>query len=136
VTTSTAGGATGAITLQEFFAGVRVGRLVVQRCTGCGELAVPPKLLCPACHGRTWERVSLRGEGDVASFTVIRVPPGALAGQAPYAIVVVRFPEGVALLGRMTGIGVDAVRVGLPVRFVPPLDPDAGPPVITFAPRG
>jgi len=124
----------GALTLKEFFDGVRAGRLVVQRCAGCGEPAVPPKLTCPACHGREWARLTLAGEGEVASFTVIRVPPGHLAGQAPYAIAVVRFPEGVSLLGRVTGLPVDALRVGLPLRFAPP-SPTAEPPVITFAPR-
>ncbi len=126
--------AAGTLTLGEFFEGVRAGQLVVQRCGGCGELAVPPRAFCPACHGREWTRLTLGGEGEVTSYTVIRVPPGPLAGQAPYAIVVVRFPEGVALLGRTTGIPLEALRVGLPVRFAPP-PPAADPPVITFAPR-
>lgn len=129
----------GALTLKEFFDGVRAGRLVVQRCAGCGRLAVPPKAFCPECHQREWTRVALAGAGEVASYTVIRVPPGRLAAEAPYAIVVVRFPEGVSLLGRLTGLPLDALRVGLPVRFVPPADPPADPtiepPVITFAPR-
>jgi len=30
---------------------------------------------------------------------------------------------------------IDSVRVGLPVRFVPPADPTADPPVIAFGPR-
>lgn len=124
----------GALTVKEFFDGVRAGRLTVQRCTACGELAVPPKRLCPACHGRDWERVGVGGQGEVASYTVIRVPPGRLAAEAPYAIVVVRFPEGVSLLGRLAGVSLDALRVGLPVRFVPPADPTAEPPVVTFAP--
>jgi uncharacterized OB-fold protein len=123
------------LTLAEFFEGVRAGRLVVQRCTACGELAVPPKLRCPACRAGGWERVGLGGEGEIASFTVIRVPPGPLAGEAPYAIAVVRFPEGVALLGRVTGVPLEALRVGLPLRFVAPTDPAAQPPVITFVPR-
>lgn len=127
--------ASSALTLAEFFAGVRAGRLVVQRCTTCGELAVPPKLRCPACQGSGWGRVGLGGEGEITSFTVIRVPPGALASEAPYAIAVVRFPEGVSLLGRVTGLPLDALRVGLPVRFVAPIDRDAQPPVIAFAPR-
>ena len=124
----------GALTIKEFFEGVRAGRLVVQRCTACGELAVPPKRLCPACHGREWERAPLGSEGEIASFTVIRVPPGRQAAEAPYAIVVVRLTEGVSLLGRTTGIPLDALRVGLPVRFVPPADRTAEPVVITFAP--
>jgi uncharacterized protein len=129
------GASGGALTLKEFFDSVRAGRLVVQRCTGCGALAVPPKAFCPGCHGRAWERTPIEGAGEVASYTVIRVPPGRLAGEAPYAIVVVRFPEGVSLLGRTTGLPLEALRVGLPVRFVPPADPALEPPVVTFAAR-
>jgi uncharacterized OB-fold protein len=133
--TSVTGATGGALTLKEFFDGVRAGRLTVQRCGGCGTLAVPPKAFCPVCHRREWGRAALEGAGEVASYTVIRVPPGRLAAEAPYAIVVVRFPEGVSLLGRLTGLPLDALRVGLPVRFVPPPDPTADPPVLTFAPR-
>ncbi len=125
----------GALSLKEFFEGVRAGRLVVQRCEACGELAVPPKALCPICHEARWESIPLGGDGEVTSFTVIRVPPGPLAGQAPYAIVVARMREGVSLLGRAVGIPFESLRVGLAVRFVPPADPAADPPVITFAPR-
>lgn len=125
----------GALTLKEFFDGVRAGRPVVQRCAGCGTPAVPPRAFCATCQRREWERAPLEGSGEVASYTVIRVPPGRLAAEAPYAIVVVRFPEGVSLLGRLAGLPLESLRVGLPVRLVPPADPVAEPPVITFAPR-
>jgi len=124
-----------ALSLKEFFDGVRAGEITVQRCTGCGELAVPPKAFCPGCGGTTWERRLLGGDGEVASFTVIRVPPAALAPEAPYAIVVVRMAEGASLLGRTDGIALDGLRVGLPVRVAPPADPTATPPVIRFRPR-
>jgi 3-oxo-4,17-pregnadiene-20-carboxyl-CoA hydratase alpha subunit len=131
---ATAAPPAGSLTLAEFFDGVRAGRVVVQRCGSCRECAVPPRAFCAACHGHAWTRVTLGGEGEVTSYTVIRVPPGSLAGQAPYAIVVVRFPEGVALLGRTTGIPLEGLRVDLPVRIAPPAA-GADPPVITFAPR-
>ena len=125
----------GPLTLREFFDGVRAGRLVVQRCGSCGELAVPPRALCSGCEGSAWERAILAGDGEVVSYTVIRVPPGRLAAEAPYAVLVVRMAEGVSLLGRLTGTPVEAARIGLPVRFTPPADPAANPPVIAFRPR-
>ena len=124
-----------ALTLREFFEGVRAGQLVVQRCTACGQRAVPPKAACPACHATDWERIPLPGEGEVASFTVIRVAPAALAAEAPYAIVVVRMADGISLLGRLADVPLETIRVGLPVRFVPPADPTADPPVIRFVLR-
>lgn len=130
----TIGDATGRMTTREFFDGVRESRLVVQRCTACGALAVPPKAVCPDCEGGSWDRAVLGGDGEVASYTVIRVAPARLAAEAPYVVVVTRMAEGVSLLGRLTGAPVDAVRVGMPVRFLAPAA-GADPPVVFFGPR-
>jgi 3-oxo-4,17-pregnadiene-20-carboxyl-CoA hydratase alpha subunit len=119
------------MTTREFFDGVRAGRLVVQRCAACGALAVPPKAVCPACEGTRWDRATLGGDGEIASYTVIRVPPGHLAADAPYVVTVVRMAEGVSLLGRLTGVPIDTVNVGMPVRFAGALN-SAEPAVIAF----
>jgi uncharacterized OB-fold protein len=113
---------------------VRAGRLTVQRCDACDALSVPPKVVCPTCEGRRFSQATLGGDGEVSSYTVIRVPPSRLAPEAPYVVVVVRMVEGVSLLGRLAGVPVDAVRVGLPVSFVAP-PAGADPPVIAFRPR-
>lgn len=122
------------LTTREFFDGVRAGALMVQRCAACGALAVPPKAVCPECEGLRWERAPLGGDGEIASYTVIRVAPAQYAAAAPYVIAVVRMAEGVSLLGRLTGVPVDDARVGLPVRFAGSAA-NADPPVITFRPR-
>ena len=122
------------MTTREFFDGVRAGSLVVQRCAACHTLTVPPKVVCPECEGFAWERAPLGGDGEIASYTVIRVAPAQYAADAPYVIAVVRMTEGVSLLGRLTGVPVDSARVGLPVRFAGGAA-NADPPVITFRPR-
>ena len=112
------------ITARAFFERARAGQLTAVRCGACGELAIPPKELCPACHARAWQPVPLAGEGTIASFTVIRVAPRAHAADAPYAIAVVKLKEGVSILGRLVDIPLDTVAVGLPVRFRPLGAPD------------
>jgi uncharacterized protein len=107
------------ITARAFFERVRAGQLTALKCGSCGELAIPPRQLCPACHTRAWQPVDLRGEGMIASFTIIRVAPRAHAGDAPYALAVVKLREGVSILGRLVDIPLDKVSVGLPVRFRP-----------------
>ena len=65
---------------------------------------------------------------------MIRVPPAQFAAEAPYVVVVARMAEGVSLLGRLTDAPIDAVSIGMPVRFVTrPVSDD--PPVIAFRPR-
>jgi hypothetical protein len=116
--------ASGELTLHEFFERARDGELTALRCGKCGELTMPPRALCPSCQHRAWKPVALRGEGVVESFTVIRVAPKAHAGEAPYAVAVVRLAEGVAVLGRLLDVPLDRVAVGLRVRYRPILRGD------------
>ena len=120
------------ITLKGFFEEARAGRLSAIRCGSCGELAIPPKELCPSCHERRWELVPLHGTGSVASFTVIRIPPRGRLAEAPYAVAVVKLDEGVSLLGRIVDIPLDALTAGLSVRFRPLLLGDQV--IISFGP--
>ncbi len=107
------------ISLRAFFERAREGQLTGVRCRKCGELAIPPRELCPACHARAWEPAPLGGEGTIASYTVIRVAPRAYAAEAPYAVAVVKLKEGVSLLGRVVDIPLEQIAVGQPVRFRP-----------------
>jgi len=107
------------VTLRHFFERARAGQLTGVRCGKCGELAIPPKELCPACGERAWQPVPLAGEGTIASFTVIRVAPRAYAADVPYGVAVVKLKEGVSLLGRIVDIPLEELAIGLPVRFRP-----------------
>ena len=107
------------ISSRVFFEKARAGQLTAVRCGACGELAMPPKELCPACHAHQWQPVTLAGDGAIASFTVIRVAPRAHAADVPYAVAVVRLKEGVSILGRIVDIPFDKLAVGLRVRFRP-----------------
>ena len=105
--------------LRTFFDKARAGQLCAIRCVQCGELAIPPKEFCPACGKHSWQTVSLGGTGTITSFTVIRVPPRGRGAEAPYAVALVRLTEGVSLLGRIVGIPLEALRIGLAVQFRP-----------------
>jgi uncharacterized protein len=107
------------ITLHAFFEQAREGRLTGIKCASCGALAIPPKELCPQCGRQEWSPVPLSGDGEIASFTVIRIAPRGHAGDAPYAIAAVRLPEGLSLLGRVVDIPLDDLAVGRKVRFRP-----------------
>jgi uncharacterized OB-fold protein len=107
------------ITVQSFFEHARDGKLIGIKCGACGALAIPPRELCPECGRRQWSRVPLSGDGEIASFTVIRIPPRGHAGDAPYAIAAVRLVEGVSVLARVVDIPFDELAIGRKVRFRP-----------------
>jgi uncharacterized OB-fold protein len=107
------------IHLRDFFQQARDGRLTAIRCGRCGEMAMPPREFCAACHERAWQPVALSGDGTIASFTVIRVAPARHAADAPYAVAVVALKEGVSVMGRMLDVPLERLSIGLPVRFRP-----------------
>ena len=107
------------LTLSAFFDRAREGKLTGIRCAGCGALAIPPRELCAECGQRRWSVVPLSGDGEIASFTVIRIAPRGHAGDAPYAIAAVRLLEGVSVLGRIVDIPFDELAIGRKVRFRP-----------------
>ena len=110
---------TDVVTLKAFFDEVRAGRLTGIRCGECQALAIPPKEFCPSCGKRAWSPVLLDGTGEVISFTVIRVAPRGFTGDVPYAVAVVRLREGASVIGRVVDIPLDALAVGMAVRFRP-----------------
>ena len=108
-----------AITLKNFFETARDGRLTAIKCGRCGNLEIPPKEFCDACGQRDWRPTPLSGDGTIASYTVIRVAPAKHAGDAPYAVAVVKLREGVSLFGRVVDVALERLAVGMPVRFRP-----------------
>ncbi|MDN3259488.1 bifunctional MaoC family dehydratase N-terminal/OB-fold nucleic acid binding domain-containing protein [Streptomyces sp. CSDS2] len=98
-----------------FWQGVAEGRLLIQRCTGCGTPRHPWLPGCNACGGLGWDTVEASGEGTVYSYVVVHHPP-VPGFDPPYAVVLVELAEGVRMVGDMAGVPYDEVRIGMPVR--------------------
>jgi uncharacterized OB-fold protein/acyl dehydratase len=97
-----------------FWDGIERGQLLIQRCTGCGELRHPPGPMCPACQCLEWDAVPASGRGSVYSFVVFHHPP-IPPFDYPNAIALVELEEGVRIVSNLVGVAPDAVKVGMPV---------------------
>lgn len=113
--------------------------LVGTRCTGCGTHYFPKSLSCrnPLCDVKTVEEVLLGRRGRLYSYTVQAYrPPGLFRGDpwAPYAIGLVELPEGLRVLGMLTGCGLGDLRIDMPVELVvePLYRDEAGRDVLTY----
>ncbi|MGW3832671.1 bifunctional MaoC family dehydratase N-terminal/OB-fold nucleic acid binding domain-containing protein [Streptomyces microflavus] len=104
-----------------FWDGVAEHRLLIQRCTRCATLRFPWLPGCNACAGQEWDTVEASGEGTVFSHVVMHHPSfpafDPSGGGGPYAVALVELAEGVRIVGNVTGVPYDKVRVGLPVRL-------------------
>ena len=94
-----------------FWDGAREGKLLIQRCKGCGSLRHPPGPVCPSCHSFEWDTVQASGRGTVYSFVVMHypeVPPF----DHPNPIGLIELEEGTRLVGQLVGIKPADVKIG------------------------
>jgi uncharacterized OB-fold protein len=99
--------------------GLRDGKLMLQRCSGCALWIWSPAPICPACHSfeMVWESVA--PTGTIYSWTRTWQPYAPEArGHLPYVVVLVELPA--AGSRRVLGVLADADQVtptiGAPVR--------------------
>ncbi len=99
-----------------FFEAARAGKLVIQRCTGCGETRFPPRDLCSRCLGRTSQWIESSGRGTIYSFNVMhQVYHPGFAPEVPYPVVLVALEEGCRMVSNLVEHRSDELRIGLPV---------------------
>ena len=102
--------------LRPFFAAAREGRLVVQRCVGCGRRRFPPRDICSECLGREADWVGSSGRGHLVSFNVMhQVYHPGFAAKVPYAVALVELDDGGRMLTNVVECPIESLRVGLPV---------------------
>jgi len=112
---------------QPFWEAAATGRLLVKRCTACGESHHYPRPLCPFCGSDRTEWREASGRGSVYSYSVMRRAP------VPYALAYVTLDEGVTMMTNIVDCDLDAIRIGQSVRVVFKATED-GPPVPMFTP--
>jgi uncharacterized OB-fold protein len=103
------------------------GKLLIKKCSACGEFHYYPRAMCPFCFSDRTEWHTASGRGTIYSFSITRRAP------VPYAIAYVTLDEGVTMMTNIVDCDLDAIRIGHKVSLV--FKPsDGGPPVPMFTP--
>jgi len=93
-------------------------RLEAEKCTKCGKIHYPPRLVCSECNAREFVPVVLPREGKVVTYTIVRVPPAGFTEQTPLPIALVELSNGVRLMVQIGDIeDPESVEIGMPVRL-------------------
>ena len=96
--------------------------LIGSRCDGCGVHYFPKSLHCrnPFCNKPQLKEVLIKGPGQLRSFTRQHFRPPALFRMdnwEPYTIGQVEFPEGVRVMGMLTGFDPAELKIGEKVQL-------------------
>lgn len=92
-------------------------RLEAVKCKKCGAILFPPRLICPECKSREFEKTKLAEKGKLLTYTIIRVPPHQYVDQAPYAVGIVELDDGVKLTGQIVDCDFENLEIGQRVKI-------------------
>ncbi|MEZ4648267.1 MAG: Zn-ribbon domain-containing OB-fold protein [Candidatus Eisenbacteria bacterium] len=92
-------------------------RYEASKCTSCGKVFFPPRLVCSECQGLEFAQTVLAKTGTVETFTVIRVAPSGFGDEAPYAVGIIKLDDGVKITAQIVDCEPEELEVGTPVRL-------------------
>jgi uncharacterized OB-fold protein len=95
----------------------QVYRLEAARCTKCGKIFFPPRLVCSKCKSRDFARFNMKRTGRVLTHTIIRTPSEEFSGQAPFAVGIIELDGGGRLTAQIAEVDFDEIRIGMPVKL-------------------
>ncbi len=106
---------------QEF---LKEDKLMAARCTQCNDLWLPPRPICPNCHGSKPEWEVLSGDGELVTFTVVHfgTMPMIKEGhgmKSPYCTGIVKTAEGPSISAQILGVDVsnpETIKIGSPLK--------------------
>lgn len=116
---------------QPYWDALRRHKLVLQKCSQCGQIRHYPRLVCHNCYSMDVGWVEASGRGAVHSWTVAHhaYHPGFVR-DVPYVLAVIDLDEGVRALGVLYGVDPATLRIGLPVKVdFEDRDPDVSFPI-------
>lgn len=98
---------------QPYFDAAAEGKLMLKKCSDCGEYHHYPRAICPHCFSGKVEWVQAKGTGEIYTYSVTR-----RGGPVPYCIAYVKLDEGVTMMTNIVDCDLDSVKIGQKVKVV------------------
>lgn len=92
-------------------------RFEAGKCTKCGFIAFPQRLICPECGNREFENYKLTDTGKIVSFTTIEVGPTEFSDQVPYNVGIIELDDGVRITAQIADTDSANITIGSKVRL-------------------
>lgn len=99
---------------QFFYDGLREHKLLIQQCSDCKTLRVPPRPMCGNCQSLNWQATESTGRGTVYSYVMPQYPPLPFFDY-PYVVALIELDEGVRIVSNLREVDPADVKVGMPV---------------------
>lgn len=120
---------------EPFWDGARAGTLMLQYCTDTNRFQHYPRPVSLATGSRALEWRAVSGNGEIYTFTVVRIPGPGIAARLPLIVATVDLDERVRILANILGSPPEQIRIGARVRLAwDRLDDDTPYPAFELVP--
>ena len=93
-------------------------RLEGTKCSNCGELSFPPRMICSSCRNKEHESFQFSGKGQVYSYSTVYQAPAGFEAYVPYIVALVDLEEGPRVTAQLTDVSPEDVKIGMTVQKV------------------
>ena len=93
-------------------------RLQGKKCSDCGHLSFPPRIICPKCNSRNSTPHEFIGRGKLYSYTTIYQPPDRFEYRAPYVVGLIDLEEGERITAQITDVRTEDLEIGMSLEMV------------------
>jgi uncharacterized protein len=97
---------------EAFWEATKENKLLLKKCSDCGEIHWYPRSLCPYCTSSNAEWLQASGKGKIYSFSVMR------RVEIPYVMAYVTLAEGVTMLSNIVECDFDSLDIDQDVEVV------------------
>ncbi len=102
--------------MDQFVEHLKVGKIMATKCKSCGITHMPPREHC-TCLAIELEWVEITPEATLNAFTMINFAPDPLIDKQPYFVGIAETPEGLRMMGWLTGSATQNPQVGMKLRI-------------------
>ncbi|KZX10310.1 Zn-ribbon domain-containing OB-fold protein [Methanobrevibacter filiformis] len=93
--------------------------LVGSKCTTCGKVYFPPRVICPVCRRKgNIETIQFKGTGKVHSFSIVHAATDDFKKLSPYAVAIIELDEGAKITSQIIDSDLEDIQIGDPVEMV------------------
>ena len=108
-------------TVQSFVDFLNQKKLMGSKCKECGNIDLPPRLICSKCYKSKPEWVEVEGRGKLASYTTIHIGSSFMNAKGyspkkPYCFGTVDLDSGPSLAGHVKGVNEsdpESIKIGM-----------------------
>lgn len=96
-----------------YWEGTALGELRLRECQACKAKFRFNHAWCPQCGSDDLGYIVASGNGTIANFSIIHVPPyEAYAGDVPYTLALIDLDEGVRMMANIVGCDPADIAIG------------------------